>query len=100
MQNVHGSDGEPGNLDKSKPWWLTVVLNLLRLSMLLSTNTTNQKGFRAAQEVKAKNLQRTELDLENLLPSPGPEENIRLSVCREKHKTQALGQAVWGWCRR
>jgi hypothetical protein len=23
MQNVHGSDGEPGNFDKSKPWWLT-----------------------------------------------------------------------------
>jgi hypothetical protein len=25
------------------------------MSMLLSTNTTNQKGFRAVQEVKAKN---------------------------------------------
>ncbi len=30
-------------------------LSLLRLSMLLSTNTTNQRGFRAVQEVKAKN---------------------------------------------
>jgi len=55
MQNVHGSDGEPGNLYKSKPWWLTIVRNLLRRSMLLSTNTTNQKDFRAVQEVKAKN---------------------------------------------
>jgi hypothetical protein len=49
------SDGEPGNIDKSKPWWLTVLLNLLRMSMLLSRNTTNQRGFRAVQEVKAKN---------------------------------------------
>ena len=55
MQNVPGSDGEPGKLHKSKPLWLTIVRNLLRRSMLLSTNTTNQKDFRAVQEVKAKN---------------------------------------------
>ena len=54
--------------------------------MLLSTNTTNQKGFRAAQEVKAKNLQRTDLDLENLLGQkktsvyPSVEKNTKLRL--------------------
>jgi hypothetical protein len=48
-----GSDGEPGNGDKSKPWWLTVALNLERLYILLSAKTTNQKGL--CGKPKAKN---------------------------------------------
>ena len=80
MQNVHGSDGEPGNVDKSKPWWLTIVRNLLRRSMLLSTNTTNQKDFRAVQEVKAKNGVGPDETLPSLALTPDKEYRI-LSEC-------------------
>jgi hypothetical protein len=76
MQNVHGSDGEPGNLYKSKPWWLTIVCNLLRQSMLLSTNTTNQKDFRAVQEVKG-------LVLMKPLPSPALPLDKKYRICSE-----------------
>lgn len=85
MQNVHGSDGEPGNLYKSKPWWLTIVRNLLRRSMLLSTNTTNQKDFRAVQEVKAKN-------------GVGPDENLPIWISNTISAMSALW--IYKFCKK
>jgi hypothetical protein len=55
MQNVHGRYGEPGKLNKSEPWWLTTCSQSPRTVYAAVHKHNNQKGFRAVQEVKAKN---------------------------------------------